>query len=206
VLTAEAGLRFSAAPKRPVLRPGDGRYFTKQRFECPSSDFPWPPTGRARHPARFARDSPLEGDGFELVWGFPCQVVFFGLLPVLCSEREGAVLHPVAYDQVSGARAMGSRDRNTSKAWRLAEERDPSRRPGSRSRGDHQTLRAFRPASGSTPHGERRQPPNSPFCKQACSAAAISVRDRSHSSHCHGRIRRTRNAAAVELAPIIRRW
>ena len=43
----------------------------------------------------------------ELVWGLPCQVVFFGLLPVLCSEAEGAVLHPVAYDQVPGARAMG---------------------------------------------------------------------------------------------------
>src|SRR6516164_7827439 len=31
-------------------------------------------------------DSPLEEDGFELVWGFLCQVVPFGLLPVLCSE------------------------------------------------------------------------------------------------------------------------
>src|SRR5215831_6581255 len=39
-------------------------------------------------------DSPLEGDGFELVWGFPCQVVFFGLLPVLCSEREGPFFIP----------------------------------------------------------------------------------------------------------------
>src|SRR5580700_10223584 len=27
---------------------------------------------------RFARDSPLEGDGFELVWGFSCQVVVLG--------------------------------------------------------------------------------------------------------------------------------
>ena len=27
---------------------------------------------------RFAADSPLEGDGFELVWGFSCQVVVFG--------------------------------------------------------------------------------------------------------------------------------
>ena len=65
-------------------------------------------------------DSPLEGCGFELVWGFPCQVVFFGLSPVLCSEAEGAVLRPVAYDQVPGARAMGSRERNASKAWRFA--------------------------------------------------------------------------------------
>ena len=68
----------------------------------------------------FVTDSPLEGHGFELVWGFPCQVVFFGLLPVLCSEREGGVLRPVAYDQVPGARARGSRDRNASKACRLA--------------------------------------------------------------------------------------
>src|SRR3984893_1621360 len=37
---------------------------------------------------RFAGDSPLEESGFELVWGFSCQVVVFGLLPVLCSERE----------------------------------------------------------------------------------------------------------------------
>src|SRR5215469_11625837 len=31
-------------------------------------------------------DSSLEGDGFELVWGFSCQVIVFGLKPVLCSE------------------------------------------------------------------------------------------------------------------------
>ena len=39
-------------------------------------------------------DSLLEEGGFELVWGFPCQVVFFGLLPVLCSEREGPFFIP----------------------------------------------------------------------------------------------------------------
>ena len=69
---------------------------------------------------RFVPDSALEGTGFELVWGFPCQVVFFGLLPVLCSEREGPFFIPSPYNQVPGARAMGSRDRNASKAWRLA--------------------------------------------------------------------------------------
>src|SRR5215467_9893294 len=37
---------------------------------------------------RFAPDSPLEVTGFEPVWGFSCQVVVFGLLAVLCSERE----------------------------------------------------------------------------------------------------------------------
>jgi len=50
--------------------------------------------------------SPLEGSGFELVWGFSCQVVPFGLLPVLCSERK-AVLRPVACDRVPGARGRG---------------------------------------------------------------------------------------------------
>src|SRR5438045_7102722 len=34
-------------------------------------------------------DCLLEEAGFELVWGFSCQVVIFGLLSVLCSEREG---------------------------------------------------------------------------------------------------------------------
>ena len=36
----------------------------------------------------FAANSPVEEAGFELVWGFSCQVVVFGFLPVLCSERE----------------------------------------------------------------------------------------------------------------------
>src|SRR5215469_4646861 len=61
--------------------------------ECPS------PAKRtlsgAPHPGtESSLDSPLEGDGFELVWGFPCQTVFFGLLPVLCSEREGPFFIP----------------------------------------------------------------------------------------------------------------
>ena len=49
---------------------------------------------------------------FPVKWLFSVLCQFFG------SEREGAVLHPVAYDQVPGARGMGSRDRNASKAWR----------------------------------------------------------------------------------------
>jgi hypothetical protein len=36
----------------------------------------------------FAMDSAQEEAEFELVWGFSCQVVVFGLMPVLCSERE----------------------------------------------------------------------------------------------------------------------
>ena len=35
----------------------------------------------------FIADSPLEGSGFELVWGFSCQGFVCGLEPVLCSER-----------------------------------------------------------------------------------------------------------------------
>src|SRR5947207_14139940 len=54
----------------------------------------------------FACDSPLEQSRFELVWGFSCQVVF----SVYCQffVRSGkAVLRPVAYDQVRGARGRG---------------------------------------------------------------------------------------------------
>jgi hypothetical protein len=50
--------------------------------------------------------SPLEEAGFELVWGFSCKVVF----SVYCQffVRSGkAVLHPVACDQVPGARGRG---------------------------------------------------------------------------------------------------
>src|SRR6516162_1773893 len=43
----------------------------------------------------------------NLYGAFPVKWCFFGLLPVLGSEREVAVLHPVAYDQVPGARATG---------------------------------------------------------------------------------------------------
>src|SRR6202040_1063702 len=70
---------------------------------------------------RFA-DSPLEGDGFELVWGFSCQVVVFGFLPVLCSELES---RSSSRRLRSGSRSArkGSRDRNGSKAWRLAAQR-----------------------------------------------------------------------------------
>jgi hypothetical protein len=42
--------------------------------------------GIAEH--EFAADSALEEAGFELVWGVFCQAVIFGLLAVLCSERE----------------------------------------------------------------------------------------------------------------------
>src|ERR1700730_10660871 len=59
---------------------------------------------RDRH--RFAQDSPLEGDGFELVWGFSCQVVVFGFCRFFVRSWK-AVLRPVAWDQVRGARGRG---------------------------------------------------------------------------------------------------
>ena len=55
---------------------------------------------------RWFADSPLEGDGFELVWGFSCQVVVFGFCRFFVRSWK-AVLRPVACDQVRGARGRG---------------------------------------------------------------------------------------------------
>ena len=54
----------------------------------------------------FCADSAPKGAGFELVWGFSCQVVIFGLLQFFVRSGK-AVLHPVVYDQVRGARGRG---------------------------------------------------------------------------------------------------
>ena len=62
----------------------------------------------------FAADSPLEEHGFELVWGFSCQA-FFGLLSVLCSERESRSSSRRLRLGSRSAR-KGARDRNGSKA------------------------------------------------------------------------------------------
>ena len=45
-------------------------------------------------------DSPLEGGGFELVWGFSCQVVVFGLLQFFVRSGK-AVLRSLIAPQVS---------------------------------------------------------------------------------------------------------
>ena len=42
----------------------------------------------------FAPDSLLEGDGFELVWGFPCQVVFFGYCQFFVRRLKGPFFIP----------------------------------------------------------------------------------------------------------------
>src|SRR5437764_13097927 len=51
-------------------------------------------------------DSVSEGSGFELVWGFSCQVVVLGFSQFFVRSGK-AVLHPVACDQVRGARGRG---------------------------------------------------------------------------------------------------
>ena len=65
---------------------GRNRFATDSPLERAGFELPVPRGVRS--------DSPLEGGGFELVWGFSCQVVLFGLLPVLCSEREGPFFTP----------------------------------------------------------------------------------------------------------------
>ena len=52
-------------------------------------------------------DSPLEGDGFELVWGFSCQAVVLGCAESFLFGAGKAVFRPVAWDQVRGARGGG---------------------------------------------------------------------------------------------------
>jgi hypothetical protein len=49
---------------------------------------------------KFAVDSPLEESGFELVWGFSCQVVVFGLLQFFVRSGK-AVLRSLIAPQVS---------------------------------------------------------------------------------------------------------
>ena len=56
---------------------------------------------------RFAPDSLLEGDGFELVWGFSCQAVVLGCADSFLFGAGKAVFRPVACSQVRGARGRG---------------------------------------------------------------------------------------------------
>src|SRR5947208_16854593 len=63
-------------------------------------------SSRGERGRRFVDDSPLERAGFELVWGFSCQVVVFGFSQFFVRSGK-AVLHPVACDQVRGARGRG---------------------------------------------------------------------------------------------------
>jgi hypothetical protein len=56
---------------------------------------------------RFAGDSPLEGSGFEPVWGFSCQAVVLDCADRFLFGAGKAVFRPVACDQVRGARGRG---------------------------------------------------------------------------------------------------
>ena len=71
-----------------------------------------------RCPSKFVR---LAGGGERIrtCMGLFLSSSSFGLLSVLCSERESRSSFRRC-DQVRGARRKGSRDRNGSKAWRLA--------------------------------------------------------------------------------------
>jgi hypothetical protein len=66
----------------------------------------------------FVPDSPLEETGFELVWGFSCQVVVLGLLQFFVRSGKGRSSSRRLRTGSRSAR-KGSRDRNASKAWRL---------------------------------------------------------------------------------------
>src|SRR6202040_131858 len=86
---------------------------------------------------RFAGDSPLEERGFELVWGLSCQVVVFGLLPVLCSE--------VCPGKASMfGRRQSCRGKSQSPVVRIAEEMEtePSKPIDKISRGENTSHRA----------------------------------------------------------------
>jgi len=71
-------------------------------------------TARRRASNKFAAASPLEGSGFEPVWGSSCQVVVSGLWPVFCSEQESRSSSRRLRSGLRSAR-KGSRDRNASK-------------------------------------------------------------------------------------------
>jgi hypothetical protein len=63
------------------------------RVQRNSTGQPWSSTGSRRPVSRPKKQladihSSLEGDGFELVWVFSCQVVFFGLLRFLFGAKK----------------------------------------------------------------------------------------------------------------------
>jgi len=104
---------------------GQGQMRAKHRKACsrckPSSHEPLDGKEimRSNYRRRLERnrkfvDSPLEGDGFEPVWGSSCQVVVSGLWPVFCSEQESRSSSRRLRSGLRSAR-KGSRDRNASK-------------------------------------------------------------------------------------------
>src|ERR1700732_5256663 len=93
VATTSASLRYWNSARQRHCRPSE-------RYQNIPASLPTRSPSHPRKPAPKAgfstfesgcgreTDCLLEGDGFELVWGFSCQVVVFGFLPVLCSELE----------------------------------------------------------------------------------------------------------------------
>src|SRR5215471_17697511 len=118
LITGGAVLEYSPTEKSPPF----GKMFTRPACLCRPRPLVWAriPAGKPRLldperriPARdrFAPDSPLEGSGFEPVWGFSCQVMFLVFLFGAGSRSSPGRLR-------SGSRSArkGSRDRNGSKA------------------------------------------------------------------------------------------
>jgi len=117
-------MRLVSTIRRPMrsLRPAGGRVARASAiFHCPSE----PEAGGERDRARRL---PKSGSHMTQRWrkpdsnlygAFPVKWSFFGFLPVLCSELES---RSSSRRLGSGSRSArkGSRDRNGSKAWRLA--------------------------------------------------------------------------------------
>jgi len=82
-------------------------------------------------------DSPLEGAGFELVWGFSCQAVVWVVLTVFCSE-----VCPGKASMFS--RRQSCRGKSQSPVVRIAEEMEtePSKPIDKISRGEITSHRA----------------------------------------------------------------
>jgi hypothetical protein len=90
-----AGARGVVIPPNDSPPPGDASAVGPTKLAVP----------RREAEFRFARDSPLDGTGFEPVWGFSCQVVVLVVTGSLFVAK--AVLRPVACDRARGARGRG---------------------------------------------------------------------------------------------------
>jgi hypothetical protein len=110
---------------RPCRLAGAAHTAATAGFSLSCKALPFPTPGeimlfRAGEPDRwkFARLS-AGGEWIRTCMGLFLSSSSFGLLSVLCSERESRSSFRRG-DQVRGAGRKGSRDRNGSKAWRLA--------------------------------------------------------------------------------------
>ena len=104
MLPKELDTEIPAKPRRSISRAVSSAIATSQADSDTRKSML---AGSRSEEVGFAHDSALEGDGFELVWGFSCQVVVLGFAESSLFGAGKAVLHPVACDQVPGARGRG---------------------------------------------------------------------------------------------------